>query len=533
MKKETKKDNLKNTKNYIKKENKNDPKKDIKNDSINNKKKSNKSETLKIRDFTGVKWLIAIVFFIVSVGLVLAVNSLNIVPNKYLIIGSVLLLSINTIANLCLFSEKKWPKIITIIIHILIIAISIIGIHFSYVANDFLNKAFNNAEKTYQIKFSIFSNEIIDEKSLDKKEVYYYKDAIHINDAINKLKEKYNIEFKSLDDLAKVFEQKTFLVDESTFNMFVEDFELDSSKLHPVTSIELEYEMDTEEQPEEEQPEEESNDKDKKEETKKKKSNNSDHYYNIFLGGYDFSGRRMDMNKLITINTKTNEILITNLHRYTYLDVPGYNQKNTLSSMSVYGLKNNVKAIEKLLDIKINYYLVARTEGLVKLVDDVGGINYCSNLEFTTVHAKVIGTYDDSVGDKVHISKGCQHLDGIETLTVARERLAFEMGAVERDKNTTNIMLDILEQMKKPANISKYTTILNDVSGMYTTSIPRDLITKSVKQLLNKGWSIKTNSIRGKNGRDRVHFSNVKGSVMYPSASSVNQAKSKINALDK
>ena len=120
-----------------------------------------------------------------------------------------------------------------------------------------------------------------------------------------------------------------------------------------------------------------------------------------------------------------------------------------------------------------------------------------------------------------------------KTLTVARERLAFEMGAVERDKNTTNIMLDILDQMKKPANISKYTTILNDVSGMYTTSIPRDLITKSVKQLLNKGWSIKTNSIRGKNGRDKVHFSNVKGSVMYPNTSSVNQAKNKINALDK
>ena len=75
-----KKENKKDPKNEIKKENKNNPKKDLPKDSNNknnNTKKPTKSETLKIRDYTGIKWLIAIIFFIVSTGLVVAVNSLN------------------------------------------------------------------------------------------------------------------------------------------------------------------------------------------------------------------------------------------------------------------------------------------------------------------------------------------------------------------------------------------------------------------------------------------------------------------------
>ena len=49
-------------------------------------------------------------------------------------------------------------------------------------------------------------------------------------------------------------------------------------------------------------------------------------------------------------------------------------------------------------------------------------------MEYTTSHALILDTYDDSLGEKLHVKKGCQWLNGIETLTVARERLAFKTG---------------------------------------------------------------------------------------------------------
>ena len=200
--------------------------------------------------------------------------------------------------------------------------------------------------------------------------------------------------------------------------------------------------------------------------------------------------------------------------------------------MSVFGFMNNINALENLLGIKFDYYIITKADGLVTLVDDLGGIEYCSEKEFTTYHAQVINTWDDSKGKKVHIKKGCQHLNGIETLTVARERMAFKMGAQERDKNTTAIMIDILDQMKKPSNLANYATILNDLSGMYYTSIPREVITKTAKQMLNKGWHIETNSIKGKNGTDKIHFSNHKAAVVYLYQDSVEEAIRKIKALD-
>ena len=240
----------------------------------------------------------------------------------------------------------------------------------------------------------------------------------------------------------------------------------------------------------------------------------------------------MDMNKIITVNTETKEVLITNIHRFTYLDVPGYNQKNTLSSMGVWGVTNNVNALEKELGIKIDYYLVADAEGLPVLIDDIGGIEYCSDIDFVTYHKTTLD-YKNDTGYNVHVKKGCQHLNGIETLTVARERLAFKYGAAERDKNDTEIMIDILEAMKKPSNITNYSSILNDVTGLYTTSIPRDVMTNGVKELLNSKIIISKQELDGRNGTDRVNFSNLRGAVVYLDEASKREVISKIKSLDK
>ena len=469
-----------------------------------------------------IKIVISLIFIFLSGWLFLSVYKLGIIPNKYLIIFVVILVIVHLISNLCLFSKKKWLKIFTVILMLLLTIVSVFGIKYANDIDNFLDTSLNNAENKLTIDFVLLSKNNYDEGDLVNKEVYYYNSALFIDKALAKLNEKYQVTTKGIDDITKLFDYDIFIMDKTTFYLFVEENGINADDYYLIDEFSIEYEMDKKE----EQTETTNSKNDNK-----KQSDEGD-YYNIYLGGYDFSGFRMDLNKIITINTKTNEILITSVHRYTYINIPAYNQKNILSNTAYYGINNNIEALEELFDIDIDYYVSVKTNGLVSLVDTIGGIEYCSDQAFTTSHAKVIGTYDDTKGEHVKVKKGCQHLDGIETLTVAREREAFKMGAVQRDKNTTAIMLDILYQMRSPENIMNYTSILNAVGGMYTTSIPREELTEGVKRLLNGGWSIKTQSLSGTNGRNKIHFSNLIGPVNYPKSSSVEKCSKAIKALE-
>ena len=470
-----------------------------------------------------IKLCISLFFILISGLLFISVYRLNIIPNKYLIIFASILVLIHLISNICLFIKKKWTKIITVVLMLILTIVSVLGIKYANDIDQFLDYFFGNAEDILTIDFILLSKNNYQDDELKDKEVYYYNSAIFIDKAITKLQEKYPVTVKGIDDLNQLLNYDIFLIDKTTFYLFVEELGTNADDYHVLYEFSIEYEIESEET---------NKDDNSKEEIDKTKADSSEGaYYNIYLGGIDFSGFRMDLNKIITINTKSNEILITNIHRYTYINIPAFNKKNILSNTAYYGINNNIEAIEELFDIDIDYYVSVKTTGLVSLVDTIGGIEYCSDQAFTTTHAKVIGTYDDTKGEHVKVKKGCQHFNGIETLTVAREREAFRMGAVQRDANTTAIMLDILYQMRSPENIMNYTSILNAVSGMYTTSIPRDELTEGVKRLLNGGWSIKTQRLEGTNGKNKIHFSNLIGPVNYPKSSSVTKCSKAIKAL--
>ena len=219
------------------------------------------------------------------------------------------------------------------------------------------------------------------------------------------------------------------------------------------------------------------------------------------------------------------------VHRFAYVKVDGKEKRNTLSSNGYYGVNVNKKALEKEFEIKIDYYFTVKSPGLVKVVDSLGGIEYCSDQAYTTDHALVLNTYDDTKGKHLKVVKGCQHLNGIETLTVARERLAFYMGATKRDENTSAILEDILNAAKKPSNITRYTSILNSMNGLYKTNVPKNTMTSGIKSLLDEKWTIRNQAVTGQIRTDYINFSNAKGSVYYLNKDSVKECSRKINSL--
>lgn len=466
-----------------------------------------------------VRYIIAIFILLLIIITSYNIYKLNMLPINYYLIIVAILASIYILATiLLLIKKKKIINIISYILYVILIIISVICIKGSNDIDTFLDEHFDNASDEYTITYYILSKDKLSKNDLSNKTIYYYENTQYIDKALDYINNDINVTYestKSLDDLIK---SNIFLIDYPTYNIELEEGIISVSDYNIIYEFKLTYQEDESDVEVEET-----------EETKGKTKNEDT--YNIYIGGYDFSNVRMDFNVLITYNMTTKNMLVTSIPRDYYLTIPGKNVKDTLSTMSPYGVSNNIKAIENLFGIKIDYYLTLETTGLVKLVDTIGGITYCSDKAYITDHALVLGTYDDTQGEHLQVVEGCQSLNGIETLTVARERMNYVTQDIARIQNDAKIMNAILTQMKKPINATRYNSILEAVGDMYKTTIPKTVIQEGVKSLINSSWKITNQYVVGKTYMNTCELSGQYKNVMVPNNKSVSTAKSAIYKL--
>ena len=265
----------------------------------------------------------------------------------------------------------------------------------------------------------------------------------------------------------------------------------------------------------------------KKEEEEKKSS------FNIYIAGRDFDGL-IDYNTIVTVNMNTHEILMTSIPRDYYMNISGMNgKKDSLSHMYAFGLDKAEKSVAEFFEVPIDYNIHITTESLVGLVDKIGGITYCSDQSFTTTHALILNSYDDRGKKKLYVKKGCQELNGIETLTVARERNAFVGRDRVRQKNCQKIIIAIFEKLKSTNSFVNYKEILDSLSNLYTTTIPRSVITDIAKDTIDGAdWKFITQSVDGSDLWDAdIAILNGKGYAMQPNMNDVVNARNKINEI--
>lgn len=469
--------------------------------------KNFKKKALRTRNILSLVSFILVVVFIIFLGI------MNILPNKYLYLISGVLILVDLI-GICFINvyKKTALKVIGYIILGLITIGSSIGIYYLSSTNNFLNNSFGkkfSIEKNTYYVITASSNNYKESDISDKVSVY--KETPHLDKALKKLNKKYEVTTKSYDDVGLVFDNvlnktdKFMLVEKSSYEIVLSV--PDKYKKENFTIL---YEFDIY--------------------TKKKNNGNANtKKFNIYLGGKDFIGL-MDFNMIITANTKTHQLLLTSVPRDYYIEVYGKNQKDKLSFMSAYGSDTNKASLSKLFDTNIDYSVTVNTDSLVEIVDYVGGIEFCSDYSYTTTHAMINHDFDDSKGKKLTIKKGCQKLNGIEALTVARERNAFPGRDRVRQENCQKILVAILKKLATTDSMIHYNETLNTIGSLYETDIPKTVISNISKDIINNGnnWKITTQSVDGTDGHDKVHLSNVVDWVMYPDQKTVVKAQNKI-----
>ncbi len=460
--------------------------------------------------------IFSILGFVLTIALIIYIFMMDILPFKLSLILSGMILIINLIGILLINVHKKIVlKIIGGLILFFSIVSSVIGIFYLNTTNKFINQSFVSKDLYTKNTYYVVAKK---SKNLTEADISgviaTYKETANLSKALEKLNAKHTVKEQQYEDLGAMFISLN-----NDFNnfMFIEkaSYEIVFS-IDPTLSkddYQILYELDVF--------------------TKKKasKSTNSNKF-NIFIGGTDFAGL-MDFNMIISVNMDTHKVLLTSIPRDYYIEVPGKDgRKDKLSFMNAYGPNVNKEALEKLFNITIDYSVTINTTSLITVVDYLGGIEFCSDYEFTTTHALVKDTYVD-VGKKLHIIKGCQHLDGIETLTVARERNAFAKRDRVRQENCQKILLAIFKEMISTNTILHYNETLNTLGSLYETDIPKIVITNFAKDILNNGnkWQFSTQSVDGVDDHDKVHLSNMIDWVMYPINETVNKASDQIKEI--
>lgn len=196
--------------------------------------------------------------------------------------------------------------------------------------------------------------------------------------------------------------------------------------------------------------------------------------FNIYISGIDTYGpissvSRSDVNIIMTVNRKTNKILLTTTPRDSYVAIAGggQNQYDKLTHAGIYGVEASVHTLENLYGIDISNYIRLNFTSFLQLIDLVGGVD-------------VENTQDFTAGGH-HFPVGTVHLNAEQALVFVRERYSLANGDNDRGKNQERVIAALIKKLSSPDNLTNYQAILKGLEG----SIQTDLSLETIMELVN------------------------------------------------
>ena len=474
------------------------------------KRVKNKKKVKKLKVFRCIFFSL-ILISIICLGIVYYINVL---PIKYFISLTGVLALVDSIVGFLMLG-KGWKKrmIGTFLAFILIIGL-IVAIVYELKTIGFLKNLKSKDIKTQNYSVIVLNSSKYNKLSDIKDEdvgVLSVKDTEGMSDAVAYLNKKVKITYKEKEDIGILEEELlngnlgVIVIENAYYEMAKEENEefMKNTKviykfsIDIKTSDDLAKDVDITKEP-----------------------------FNIFIAGIDTYGKissvsRSDVNMVVTVNPKTNKILLTSIPRDYYVYLHGITSyKDKLTHAGIHGIDMSVKTVEDLLDCDINYYFKVNFSSLIKIVDAIGGIEVDSPYTFST--------YDY----KYTFNKGYNKLNGEKALYFVRERKAFTGGDRTRNQNQQIVLTAIINKVISPSLITNYSSILKSIDGSFVTNLDDDSITSFIKKQIktNDKWKIETNNLDGSDSFNYTYsYKSAKSYVMEPNEDSLKEAIKKID----
>jgi LCP family protein required for cell wall assembly len=230
--------------------------------------------------------------------------------------------------------------------------------------------------------------------------------------------------------------------------------------------------------------------------------------FNILVMGVDIGTagaanandpKRTDTLILAHYNSEDNKVSLVSIPRDILIKINGKNQKIN-AAHAIGGVTYAVDAVEKLLDIEIDYYSKVDYEGFRQVMDAIGGIDMDITRNMN---------YDDpSQNLSIHFKKGTTvHLDGKKAEEFFRWRqnndgTGLADGDLGRIKNQQMFIGKVMDKVKSPLILLKIPNILSAIQKHLEVNMDGN-------ELLKYGY------IFASIGRDNLSMDIIKGDAKY------------------
>lgn len=183
---------------------------------------------------------------------------------------------------------------------------------------------------------------------------------------------------------------------------------------------------------------------------------------------------------LVTFNPKTLTATMFSIPRDMYVPITCRNNTyDKINSSTIGGSSCVINTVEQMTDIKIDYYLKINFQGVVDLIDELGGVTV--NVEepaFNTFNGQVCE--QDSKRRKgshlVCMDTGEQNLNGEQALAYARCRHLYLLSDIDRNRHQQDLIEAVTKKAKKIKNLDEVKGILDVVSNNIDTNLTNEQI---------------------------------------------------------
>ncbi|KHO62722.1 transcriptional attenuator, LytR family [Thermoanaerobacter sp. YS13] len=208
---------------------------------------------------------------------------------------------------------------------------------------------------------------------------------------------------------------------------------------------------------------------------------------------------------IVNYNPENKSINILSIPRDTYYHRPGYNapgDKKINAAFSEEGIEGTKKAIENLLGIKIDNYIILNYEGFKKVIDILGGVE---------VYVPFDMKYDDNSADPplhIDLKKGWQVLNGEKAMEFVRYRYGYPDADLGRIRAQHQFLEAIFKKLTQPSILPKLPSLAITITKYVKTDLTASEITEYSYQFIkNKPFTVNTFTLPGEPGyKDGVSY---------------------------
>lgn len=201
---------------------------------------------------------------------------------------------------------------------------------------------------------------------------------------------------------------------------------------------------------------------------------------------------------LIAFNPKTLNATVFSIPRDTYVPIACLNDESKINSAGAYGTKCVINTVQNLTGINIDYYVKVDFQGVIDLVNAVGGVDV--DVEVPTLKSfikKYNGQLCESDAKRnmvnlVCMDTGMQHLNGEQALAYARNRYGYADGDFARNRHQQQIVESLAKSVKNVTSVNDFYTILDTI----TPNIDTNMQTKEMLSL----YGVAKNALQNNNG---------------------------------